>query len=181
MQVSGRLLVLSTIAISVAMAVGAWLYNYSQSLQTARFWGKQDASLIVGAKTVELLELADVASEGDDRIAGRNVSSRFDLSTRYGLVHLRHELTQDHNFSWDALDRDAGDDDKWVRALRFAQGERELVILFHADFGRLGRVADNGRVEALPCPRLGQAIEKYLARVGAPGFASASDTEDATR
>jgi hypothetical protein len=185
MQVSGRLLVLSTFAIGLTMAVGAWWYNRSQSMRAAQFWGKQDAQLIVGAETVELLTLiaADEAAADDyqPRVAGRAIASRFDLSKQRGLVHLRHALTFDDNFTWDALDRDASAEG-WRRALRFAQGNRELVVLFPEDFGRLGRIAADDRIEALPCPRLGPSITEYLGRVGAPGFAPAQvDAEGGAR
>jgi hypothetical protein len=159
------------------MAVGAWWYNYSQSLRAARFWGKQDAQLIVGAETVELLTLTEADESPEDtkgqRVADWAVTGRFDLSKQRGLVHLRHSLTFDANFAWDERGHKAPVDARWSRALRFAQGDHELLVLFPADFTRLGRVAADGRIEALPCPRLGPSIVAYLTRVGALGLTPA--------
>ncbi len=175
---------LATFAIGLSMAAGAWWYNYSQSLRAAQFWGRQDAQLIVGAETVELLTLADGESAenaSEQRIAGRVITDRFDLSKQRGLLHLRHALTFDGSFAWDGLDPDASAEG-WAYALRFAQGHVEVVVLFPADFSRLGRVAVDGRVEALPCPRVGPSIVEYLGRVGAPGFAPAEvDAASAAR
>lgn len=185
MQVSGRLLVLSTIGISLTMAVAAWWYNRSQSMRAAQFWGREAAQLIVGAETVELLTLAAADETADDanpqRVAGREVAGRFDLSKARGLIHLRHALSFDGNFAWNDLDRDASAEG-WTYALRFAHGDRALVVLFPEDFSQLGRVAADGSIDALPCPRLGPSIVEYLGRVGAPGFAPAEvDAEGSAR
>src|SRR5262245_10461703 len=101
MQVSGKLLILITLAIGLTMAGGAWYYNYNQSRLTAQFWGARDAALLVGGDKVELLELADPPADGSlptgggDVLAGRAAMRTVDLTGKPGLVHLRYALTYD--------------------------------------------------------------------------------------
>jgi hypothetical protein len=189
MQVSGKILVLTTFAIGFAMAGGAWWYNYQQSRLTAAFWGPQDAVLIVGGQKVEFLELdepfdpaeepeptadapagslddeADApADETKELLAGRKVLRTIDITAKPGVVHLRHALTFDDNFSWGEEQSEPliGDSD-WKYALRFTRGEQAAIVLFTADFTLLGRLNEQERdVAVLPCPRLGPVFVTYL-------------------
>lgn len=179
MQVSGKILVLSTFAIGFVMASGAWWYNYQQSYRTADFWrGGGAAALIVGGPEVTLLELGDASAEGP---LGRKVIRQFDLTAKPGLAHLRHALTYDANFEWNQRRNDrfgTSDDwphkirfakDDWPYALKFARGDRDVLVLFSRTFEELGREIDSDagpKVEVLPCPRLGPVIIKYLGEVG---------------
>jgi hypothetical protein len=189
MQVSGKILVLTTFAIGLAMAGGAWWYNYQQSRLTAEFWGSQNAILIVGGQKVELLELdepfdpaeaPETAADalGDDAkddadapaddfkelLAGRMILRTVDITTKPGAVHLRHALTYDDNFSWGEEQSEPliGDSD-WKYALRFIKGDQTAIVLFSASFTRLGRLDESAReVAVLPCPRLGPVFVTYL-------------------
>jgi hypothetical protein len=189
MQVSGKILVLATFTIGLAMAGGAWWYNYQQSRLTAEFWGPQNANLIVGGQKVELLELdepfdpaaapetaadtpgGDVKDDADasvddtkELLAGRNILRTVDITTKPGAVHLRHALTYDDNFSWDEAQSEPliGDSD-WKYALRFTKGEQTAIVLFTANFTRLGRLDEAVReVDVLPCLRLGPVFVTYL-------------------
>jgi hypothetical protein len=189
MQVSGKILVLTTFAIGLAMAGGAWWYNYQQSRLTAEFWGRQNAALIVGGQKVEFIELdepfdpaeepetaadtpGDEASdEPDDRadetnelLAGREVLRSVEITAKPGGVHLRHALTYDENFSWSEEQSEplVGVSD-WKYALRFTKGEQAAIVLFTADFTRLGRLDEEERgIAVLPCPRLGPVFMTYL-------------------
>jgi hypothetical protein len=182
--VQGKWLVLATFAIGLAMAGGAWWYQYNQARRSAEFWGHNAASLLVGNSTVKLVELGEPRDEAsaespaeapeeqvDEFVAGRAVVREVDLTQANGLVHLRHSLTYDDNFEWErrALEPLAASED-WAFALTFSQGNRELVVLFPRDFTRMGRVVEWDRgpeVDVLPCPRLGPVIVKYLGEVGA--------------
>jgi len=190
MQVSGKILVLTTFAIGFAMAGGAWWYNYQQSRLTAVFWGPQNAVLIVGSDKVELLELDEpfdpaeepesepasaAAADSDDEadapadetkelLAGRRVLRTVDITTKPGVIHLRHALTYDDNFNWgDEQNEPLVGDSDWKYALRFTKGEQATVVLFTANFTRLGRLDEAKReVAILPCPRLGPVYVTYL-------------------
>jgi hypothetical protein len=191
MQVSGKILVLTTFAIGLAMAGGAWWYNFQQSRLTAAFWGPQNAVLIVGSDKAELLELDepfdpaeepesetaadapadnsedeadDSADEMKELLAGRKVLRTVDFTTKPGAVHLRHALTYDDNFTWGEEQSEplVGDSD-WKYALRFTKGEQATFVLFTANFTRLGRLDEAKReVAVLPCPRLGPVFVTYL-------------------
>jgi hypothetical protein len=190
MQVSGKILVLTTFAIGFAMAGGAWWYNFQQSRLTAAFWGPQNAVLIVGSDKVELLEVgepfdpaeepepetgAGAAADSDDAgdspadetrelLAGRRVLRTVDITTKPGVIHLRHALTYDDNFTWGEEQNEplVGDSD-WKYALRFTKGEQATIVLFTANFTRLGHLDEAKReVAILPCPRLGPVFVTYL-------------------
>jgi hypothetical protein len=174
-QIPGKILVLATFGIGVAMAAGAWWYNYRQSYRAAEFWGRDDAALLVGDSQVALLTLDDSRRgepSADDAkpqaIAGRVVAVEVDLTGKQGLVHLRHALTYDGNFVWDlrsAAPETAAD---WAYALKFSKDDATpLVVYFTREFDQLGRLDAQGRVsDVLPCPKLGPVIREYLGKVG---------------
>lgn len=180
--VEGKWLVLATFAIGLAMAGGAWWYQYNQARRSAEYWGHSAASLLVGNSTVKLVELGDPSDDGvaGRVVAGRAVVREVDLTQAKGLVHLRHSLTYDDNFDWERRELvPLTADEDWAFALVFSRtggtqangslGERELVVLFPRDFTQMGRVVEYDRgpeVDVLPCPRLGPVIVKYLGEVG---------------
>jgi hypothetical protein len=174
-QIPGKILVLATFGIGVAMAAGAWWYNYQQSYRAAEFWGAHDAALLVGNSQLKLLSLVDRAvaepSTGDSApqvIAGRDAVEEADLTGKPGLVHLRHALTYDANFAWDQRRSAPEPTADWAYAMRFAkEGAAPLVVVFTRDFERLGRVDPDGSVvDSLPCPKLGPVIREYLDKLG---------------
>jgi hypothetical protein len=167
MHVSGKILVFSTFAIGLAMAAGAWWYNYQQSYRTAEFWGR-DAGLLVGASEVALLEFGDAQAEGSP---ARQVVREVKLTDKPGLVHLRYALVYDADFAWDERRQQTLDAGDWPYALRFTKGDRQALVLFSRAFDRLGRMTTDaaggeGEIEVLPCPRLGPAVVEYLGKVG---------------
>jgi hypothetical protein len=182
--VSGKLLVFATFAIGIALAGGAWWYNYQQSYRTAEFW-RGAAALLVSGNEITLFELGNSVnsenSDSDSGPAGRAVVRKFVLTDRPGLVHLRHSLTYDGNFSWDQRRKEpfgGGDEwphnpkfgaDDWPYALQFKRGDEELVVWFTRSIDELGRVYDSDagpEVDVLPCPHLGPVILDYLSKVG---------------
>ncbi len=171
MQVSGRLLIVVTVGLALVMSGGAWWYHYQESRRAAAFWGVTGARLLTMAPTVEFLELGEgrPAAEQQSQVAGHAVSATHDLSGEKGLVHLRYVFAEDANFQWDQRRREAveaGTD--WAYALRLADGEQRMTMLFTHDLKTLGKLdADGLQVEVLPIPRPAAAIEKYLTDVGA--------------
>jgi hypothetical protein len=169
MSVAGKSIVLGTFAVGFLMAGGAWWYHYAESRRAAKFWGADGAALLVGSAQVTLVELGAPSDEG---VAGRAAKQEFDLTEKKGLVHLRHALTYDANFEWEARGRQSlAEGAGWTFAMRFTKDGRELVVLFTRDFTRLGRVLDAdgvAEVDVLPCPRLGPVIVKYMGEVGVP-------------
>ena len=131
--VSGKLLVLATFAIGFALAAGAWWYNYQQSYRTAEFW-RGAAALLVGGNEVTLFELGhsgDSGNSGDSGPAGRKVVRKFVLTDKPGLVHLRHSLTYDGNFSWDHRRTEQfGGGDDWPRNPEFSADEWPYALQF---------------------------------------------------
>ena len=185
MQLNGRTLIIATCSLALAMAGGAWWYNYRLSRQAAQFWGPEAAALIVGQSPLAFLVLQAPGPATDpdaETIAGRAVATEHDLSDKQGQVHLRHALTQDANFLWDARRResiDVGYD--WGYALRFGAGDRRLVVLLRRDFQQIGKLdADARWVDILPSPRPAAVFKEYLSAVGVlPRAPSAAGADEA--
>lgn len=175
MQISGRIIIAIVLILAVAMSGGAWLYQYSYSRHAAAFWGAPAARLLVKSPELALLELSPADGDLDDDptkkdlVAGQPIVAEHDLSTKPGLIHLRHVFTQDSNFDWAAQRREpaAGSHD-WGYALRFTEGDQQLFVLLDRDFKLLGKFsADGEQVDILPCPRLAVPLVRYLTDVGA--------------
>jgi hypothetical protein len=169
-------MIVATLVIALTMSGAAWWYHYQGSRRAAEFWGRDAAELIIGTGDFTLLELGDPAGTGAtagehgqaNLVAGRPITASHELSEQSGVIHLRHALTQDANFQWDALRREPalGDDD-WAYAFQFTDGGRGLLVLLRSDFQVLARVGADGKsMDVLPCPKLGPAIDRYLHDVG---------------
>ena len=175
MQISGRLVIAVVFTLALAMAGGAWVYQYTYSRQTAQFWG-ESSRLIGKSPELQFLELGslpqDEEQSDDDlenSVAGRRVVSHHDLRNEKGLIHLRHVFIQDSNFQWDALSREpAASDRGWAYALRFVEGPNEQMVLLDRGFQLIGKLsADGEQVEVLPCPQIAGPLQRYLTDVGA--------------
>lgn len=174
MQISGRVVIATVLFLALAMAGGAWFYQYQYSRRSAEFWG-ESSRLIGKSPELQLLILEplppDSAAELDlaNSVANRRVASHADLRNKPGLIHLRHVFVQDDNFLWDAQSREpAASRRDWAYALRFVEGPREQIVLLRGDFQLLGRLsADGEQVDVLPCPRIAEPLRRYLTDVGA--------------
>jgi hypothetical protein len=170
MQVSGRVIIVAVLALALAMAGGAWWYQYQGSRRAAAFWGREAATLLIASPTVEFLELGqsvDTVGEAPT-VAGRAIAATHPLRDKPGLIHLRYVFTQDVNFPWEARRREAIEADQdWAYALRFAERDRALVILLRSDFQEIGKLEGDGKhVDVLPSSRPAAAIKKYLTAIG---------------
>jgi hypothetical protein len=168
MQVSGRVIIIGAFALAVAMSGGAWWYHYTQVRQAAAFWGSPGGRLVVRGPEVIFFELGESASErtGKDHIASREVLAEKELSGKPGLVHLRQALYQDANLQWEGRKREPFEaSDDWAYAIRFAEGNQELVVLFPRDFSRVGRIAGE-QLDVVPSPRISAPVTRYLTDIG---------------
>lgn len=180
MQVSGRIIILTMFGIALALSGGAWWYHYSTTRRAAEFWGAEGARLLVKAPRLEFLELGERAAgakpqareEAGEVVAGRAVTAVQDLSDKPGLIHLRFVFTQDANFGWSEIASQRVDvaDAQWAYALRFEEGERQLVILLREDFEEIGKLQGE-RVGVLPSGRIAASVGTYLRDVGVLGGA----------
>jgi hypothetical protein len=172
MQLSGRTIIITTLLVALAMAGGAWWYNWQLSRYAAQYWGPAAARLVVGRTPLTLLELGSREPPehppAADSVARRPVVAEHDLTDKPGVAHLRLALAQDANFLWDARRRESIDVDyDWGYALRFDADGPPLVVLVRRDFKQIGKLDPDGDfVDVLPCPRLAPAFERYLTDIG---------------
>lgn len=159
------------IAVMFGLAAGlggfsVW-FHYQQGKRSLEFWGTDTANLIRHAPRVELFELqtSEVGSESGangERLLVDQVNipvvRRADISHVRGLVHARHPLIIDANFEWDSSAATAPP--VWSHALRFADGERSITLLFDFEARRL-RLLD-GSQEIRITPALARAEREFL-------------------
>lgn len=93
---SGRWVVGVMIALGATLAAFASWYQWTQTRRCLAFYGADVAHRIRVAPRVELwrLDPAGVAERPEP-------ARRIDVSQARGLVHLRHAIVKDANFSWD--------------------------------------------------------------------------------
>jgi hypothetical protein len=183
MQISGRVIIIGAFALALSMSGGAWWYHYTQVRQAAAFWGSPGGRLLVRGPEITFFELGDSESvpPAVEKIAGRKVLASRDLSGKPGLVHLRHALYQDASFVWEGRKREPVDaSGDWAYAIRFAEGEQAMTVLFPRSFERVGKV-DGSNVEVLPAPRIAQSVRRYLTDIGAIGGEEAAKSRAEAR
>lgn len=140
---AGSRLVLAMIVMAGALAAFAVWFQWRQTHRCLAFYGPAVAAAIQTADRVEFWTLERDA----DRI---RVARRRDVSGAAGLVHLRHGLVEDANFTWgrDATARLPAED--WDHALAFFIGEgtgpAAILALDCDDGGWLTVVGKPGRV-----------------------------------
>ena len=129
MSHAGKFVVVIIFTVALAAVILSQWYHYHRARRSAQYFGPTATALILRAKKVELLQLADeqaaVAgrSQGVVSLNGKQypvIRSR-DISATRGLIHMRTGLVDDANFDWD--DRENGGGHCWTRALRFSMSK----------------------------------------------------------
>ena len=84
------------LALGVGLGTFAVVWQWGQTRRCLSFYGSEAAHRIQSAPRVELWRL-----DPGDRLPPAT-EQRTDISQARGVVHLRHGLVEDANFSWDA-------------------------------------------------------------------------------
>ena len=127
----GSVVVLAMFALAAAAAVFAWLWKYNSGRQTLEFFGPEGIRLIRDAPVVEIL-IPTPAFEGQQPIGfvdrqGQPLAiyERLDISQAKGLVHARASLLDGGNYR---LDPKPTSPSPWSEIIRFAEGDKELLL-----------------------------------------------------
>lgn len=166
MRVSGKLIVLTLVALGLGTTLFSLWFTYRSTYRTLRMWGPETARLIQAAQQVTVLRLepdiGDVAVDGPRlQVGGETlpIAQQRDFSQVRGLIHLRQALLQDANFRWDApLDECQP---MWGYALRFEQQGRTATLAFSLDCGRVA-LADSDTAVALS-PAVTEGLADFFA------------------
>lgn len=154
---SGAWLVAGMVALGVALAAFAVLWQWGQTRRCLSFYGSEAAHRIQSAPRVELWRLDPAA-----RIPPPD-DARTDISQARGLVHLRHGLVEDANFAWDVQ---PGPGPAPAFALAFfergAGAEAATVLLVRLDESG-GSLEVAGRPGAVTLGRIAAGLRKWLA------------------
>jgi hypothetical protein len=175
-NVSGKLVIIGILAISLTGAGVSWWYRYSATHRAAEFWGPKGSRLIRDAPIVEFYEFerssqdpiamladTDLDVEPKRQMAGAEVSrvvSRIDVSRARGMTHLRNALLESRSFDWSA---DPPNDIDWGSMLSFRQrnSNEALKIMFSPDF-RWASASPRGTIDVISCRPIGDGLVKML-------------------
>lgn len=121
---AGSRVVLAMVGLAAALAVFAVWFQWRQTHRCLAFYGPTVAEAIQKAPRVEVWDL----QPSGDRV--RAMRTR-DISTAAGLVHLRHGLVEDANFSWRQEAAAPLPPAAWDRGLAFfdAEGSTPAAVL----------------------------------------------------
>ncbi|MBX3431762.1 MAG: hypothetical protein KF847_00290 [Pirellulales bacterium] len=186
MQLSGKHVVVSIFALALAMSGWAWMHHYNATRRMAGFWGAGSANLLVRGDEVDAYRLEPGAASPAEGayphwppafggLLEGDAVAHVDLAEAKGLIHLRHALTQDGNYDWDAPAVDGAP--RWGLALRFSNFEAVAWVLLSDDLAVLGKpAADGSSVSTLPCPKMAPVLREYFEDVGVL-LAAAADAD----
>ena len=168
MQVSGKLVILTILAVAIPGAGASWWFRYSATHHAAKFWGPAAVRLIRDAPQVELLELAPSTSaeagQNEVKLHGEIYSSalRRDASAAPGLTHLRNALLSDRSYDGFNVAIEAGPQ-RWRWALTFQQGQKYATLLF-VDGCDIVCLEGNG---AAACRPIAKGLSEVFAEIAA--------------
>ncbi len=152
------------IVIALGAAAFAVWFQWRQTRRCLAFYGPDVARAIQQAPRVELWRLA-VAPPPRGIVA----ASRVDVSHAPGIVHLRHGLVEDANFTWEPHGSARVDAAAWDGAIAFfgPDSEQPEAILAFGLHGApsLTVVGQGGRIGL---GRFGKALDRWLTATGMP-------------
>jgi hypothetical protein len=135
MQISGKLVILTILAVAVPGAGASWWFRYNATHRAAQFWGPEAVRLIRDAPQIELLKLAPSMStearQNEVKLHRENysISLRRDASAAPGLTHLRNALLLDRSYEFNVVFEPATSH-RWRWALAFREAQKSATLLF---------------------------------------------------
>ena len=131
----GKVVILSIVAVALlATGFGIW-FQRQKTYLVLQWLGPDAARCISRAEQVFFLEFPSEAPQGEFSsatsiiIADKEVAiiRRMEVTKEPGLVHLRHALTQNASYQWQAPNSANGD---WEFALQFVYRSQTSTLLF---------------------------------------------------
>lgn len=155
-QPSGAWLVAGMLALGVALAAFALVWQWGQTRRCLAFYGSEAARRIQSAPRVELWRLGPPAGLPPP------AEQRTDISQARGVVHLRHGLVEDANFAW-AVPPAPGPAPAFALAFfdRAADAEAATVLVVRLDESG-GSLEVAGRPGAVTLGRIAAGLRTWL-------------------
>jgi hypothetical protein len=138
-NVSGKLVIITIVAVALAAAGTSWWFRYSATHRAAEFWGPKEARLIRDAPVVQFwvheppgnLKTVVEALISTDAVV--DPATVRDIDKARGLVHLRNALLDDRSFNWPPTPPKPGVRWGWVLSFRNDAENEGTVILLSSD------------------------------------------------
>lgn len=172
---SGQVVVLGILGVALSATGYAWLHHRGQGQHSLDFWGSENALLVRRAQSVRVDRLEHVPLDEQTKEPSPTrtkgdvleidsekyvVTASRDISEAKGLIHCRQALIFDPTYDWDQSPTRQGE---WQYALRFANNNKELVVLFDIQSG-LVRHSQPAKVAVAKMPeRFESFFEEKLA------------------
>jgi hypothetical protein len=157
---SGKLLILTILALALGAAGLSWWFRYSSTHRTVEFWGPTAARLIRDAPRVTLRSY-DPAVGAEPK---SDAPLPLDISNAHGLTHLRNALLEDHSYDWTGT---PPADANFQSSLVFeetAGAEPRIVILLSPDFNYAGNGSSDAPTRPIVCIRpIAEGLKKFFA------------------
>lgn len=165
----GKLVVIGIFVVAVIAASAGLAYKFIASKQPLELWGPEGIQVIQSAPSVELLTLAAGGSPsreltlqiGDQEL---QIVEQKDIAKAQGLIHHRHFLTE--RVSYQSPPAPVTTQRLWTHALRFRQGNSEVLILFDLTDRRLANYQTQREVEVIP--EIAENWKRFITRQLAP-------------
>ena len=171
MRGSGKLLIVSMVAIGLAAAAASWWFRYAATHRAAQFWGPAAARLIRDAPHVNLARL-EPSPNGVASDESRQITANRDISAAPGLTHLRYALLEDSSFAWPVCDEPPAV--HWTTQLQFrASADPEAAsvnVFFSPDYRWLiAATADGAMGRAVSCRPIADGLREMLEPLATSG------------
>jgi hypothetical protein len=169
MQVSGKLVILTILAVAIPGAAASWWFRYTATHQAAEFWSPKAVRLIRDSKQVELLKLipskSTEAGPNEVKLLGEvySIVLRRNASAGPGLTHLRNALLSDRNYEGFNVVFEPWPH-KWRWALIFREEQESDTVLFAEDC-RLTCLESNGKTAS--CGPIAEGLREVFAEIAA--------------
>jgi hypothetical protein len=164
----GSLVVLLLLLAGLIVSAVAVLHHWRQTRRPLELWGADGALLIERAPQVTLfrLEVNETAAVAEHvptiHIAGRQyvLADEFDMQGAPGFSHVRWGFCQDSSYAWDK-DCAACGEPQWQYALRFADGENQIMLALDTNCALVAQIGVDRCVSFAP---IGEEVASVLRR-----------------
>jgi hypothetical protein len=168
---SGKLVILSILAVALAAAATSWWFRYSATHKAAEFWGSHTAQLIRDAPTVELFAVAALAGKELHEEGGRLKQIDHlakDITGARGLTHLRNALLEDRSFDWEKPESIMPEHWGYILIFREQKTARASAYLMFSEDATMVTVYDPPNRRVLSCEPIADGLRTVLAEFSAP-------------
>lgn len=156
MKVSGKLVIITVLAIALAAAGASWWFRYNATRHAAGFWGGKIARLIRDAPHITLEQI----TRNNEGLITTSVTR--DVSRSPGITHLRAALLEDKSFNWPASEKAPSTPSGWL--LKFSGDSPDEVarLWFTPDLNYTFHVVSQRKCRTVSCAPISAGLREMF-------------------